>query len=311
MKQTDEQTAEEILRELNEKYNFRPDDEDEIEGLLSDEEFGLRWKNGASDRRVRGAKKPEGSVYPDRTTVSTDEIFEFIERYMLMFDEVSSLMLHNTMIIESVADGELAYFNKTVNEVMDIDCEGITAAEFNFFSFRMRFGFMKHAATILNALATAAEYAKFVEMSEPAIRKQMERGKLEIVTICGVKFIAVPEDRVFEWNKYIMEKHLRKDIDSVDADNRSRISKMYEKLYGETVDAEDSVLRWVLSEEIYASFLVGAYKSRYAMSEAYQEYSRGNDDAVPLRVFASRIYEMGFKRYNTGKRGFYCWRKEK
>ena len=29
MKQNDEQTAEEILRELNDKYNFRPDDEEE------------------------------------------------------------------------------------------------------------------------------------------------------------------------------------------------------------------------------------------------------------------------------------------
>lgn len=312
MKQTDEQTAEEILRELNEKYNFRPDDEEEeIEDLVPDEEFGLRWKNGASDRRVRGDGIRESEAFPTMKEASSDEISEFLEKYMLCFENICDLTIQNTMIFDGINGGELMFYNTLMRSVVDVDCGYMSEREFQIFIYRMRFGMLKHAATIFNSLATASEYAKFTGISEPTVREQMKRGKLDVLPVSGVKFILVGVEELYAWNRHLMEKYMRKDENVVSMELRKKMADIYGRAYGGTVNAEDSVLRWVLSEEIYASFLVGAYKSRYAMTDAYQEYSRGIDDAVPLRVFASRIYEMGFKRYNTGKRGFYCWRKEK
>jgi len=285
---------------------------EEISGLIFDAEFGIRWKNGAFDRKMKGDKKAEKEpryVYTP-TSVSSKELDQFISRYMTVYDDVQELMVDNSVVVMGIYGDEISYYDKALMQVVDINCSGVTKAQFSFFMYRMKLGFMKHCSTMLNTLATAAMYAKFTGVKEGTIRKWMDRGKLELVAISGVKFIFISEDELILWNAFLMEEAAR----SENCGNRKQLQGYYKKLYGQELPVPpDSIKDFFASRCMYPTNVDGeCWKDKYFTAGAYILYDGYCDEVgiepVPIRTFALRITEMGFKRFNGRKRGFYYWK---
>lgn len=288
---------------------------EEILGLIPDSEFGVRWKNGSIDRRIRGdmAAKPEDYKYQP-TYVDDARLFEHISTYLTTHIAVSDLLIEDTMLMDSIRDGDIAYYNRAVKSAMDIDCRDITKDEFNYFAMRIKLNFVRHGKTFLNGLTTADGYSKFTGMNKNTVYKQIERGILETFQIYDVKFIVIQEDQMMDWNRFLMQEVLRRET----CTNRAKIAELYEKMYGDIdVSPIDSISEWTA----YCMFVPEqgentTYYARLTTSEAYKSYcdycASQKIDSLPARTFSLKMTAMGFKRFNGRKRGFIYWKgKEK
>lgn len=280
--------------------------------LISDPNFGIRWKNGAADRRMKGDGLLEEDLpVPVRKYVPANEMFVFINQYLMKMDSLYDLMVKNTMIIESINDGDMVYYNRMLSEVMDVDCSDVKESEFAYFVYKMKSGLLRNAATVFNSMATAGLYAKFTGEKEGTIRKWMERGKLDIFPIAGVRFIMITEAEMVAWNQFLMEECMRKDISLVDAGDRKKVVELYRKIYGkQEIEPADLVAEWIKTEQIYPEREGVSIKYKYQTSHAYARFcSFTGCEEIPLRVFSARVAAMGFARFNSRTRGFYYWRK--
>lgn len=293
----------------------------ELSGLVLDDEFGVRWKNGSYDRRIRGDGKIKKESEPvgkydilssTRTFVTKKRMVEFVSKYMMMYESIADLQIKNSILIDSISDGDLTFCDTAIREAMDIDCYDVKKEAYEFFIRRLRENFIKHNQTMLNSLASAQAYAKFTGEKENTIRKWMERGKLELITISGVRFIFIKAEELMLWNAFLMEEAMAKEV----CENRDQLIRLYKKLYGRKIpEPMDSVLKWSLYWGIYpesnesTSYYGKMYTGKaYA---AYCAYCKDNKiDAIPLRLFSFRITYMGFKRFNGKNRGFLYWKGE-
>lgn len=302
-------------------YGFRVESDeirvnDELSGLVFDENLGVRWKRGAFDRRVRGdgsskRTRVSASDIADIISIPQNEILTFLSKSMKVFDEVCEMNIANSLIVRGFDGGELSGFDNYTKTVLDTECCDAKKAHLEFLVFRLRMNFMQYHAIMLNCLSTAAMYSEFTGIKEGTVRANMDRGRYDIVHVCGVKFILVSEDEMMLWNAFLMEKLLKKDIDTVDKANRKEIEGYYRKMYGrDAPSASDSVLDWLLSEGFYPEYNedVAPHRSRRFTDDAYATYRKWmKDEPVTLRVFALRISEMGFAKFNVKKRGFWVW----
>lgn len=280
--------------------------------LYFDHETGKLIDNRprGKDLHVKKTKVSEMDL-AEMITVPQREIDRFLMLAMNSLDEFCDMNIANTCIVRGFDGGELAGFDNYMRTVLEVNCEDSQAHSVWYLNYRLRLNFMKHHALMMNTLATAAMYAEFKGMKEGTVRVQIERGKYDLVYICGVRFILVSEEDMWAWNEFLMRRMLQKDIDTVDQANRKEIAEYYRKMYGrDAPSASDSVLEWLLAEGFYPEYNedVAPHRSRKFTDDAYLAYRKWmKDEPVSLRVFALRIVEMGFKKFNVKKRGFWVW----
>jgi len=308
------------LTKSEEFWDIEPDEEtvtatSEIEddGLIFNEEFGIRWKNGSYDRRVRGDRKKEVKLkyYGNpRTFVTAAKTREFIDRYVLMYESVQELLVKNSLIVESIKKGDVMFYSTVMGETMEAEFADVTNEDFRYFMRRVNLGMMHQFIPTFNLLATAVMYAKFKGMKEMTVRQHIARGKFELFTIAGTRFIVVQEEDMLLWNAFLMEEAGRNE----NCENRPKLAETYGNLYGDELPTPpDSVKDFFASRCMYPTNVDGeCWKEKKHTAGAYILYEVYCDEVgiepVPIRTFALRITEMGFKRFNGRKRGFYYWK---
>lgn len=283
----------------------------EIKDLIPDSQFGIRWKNGAFDRRMRGdvLLRNEKVVITPR---SVSELNTFIVDFLSKYESVCDLAIENSMLFEGINDPDtlLCTREKVFSTIFDMDIEDVDEENLNFTIRRLRMAFIKYNSVMLNCLSSAAVYAEFSGMKESTVRSHIERGKFDIVSICGTRFILIPEEKIIEYNEFIMRRWLNvAKYDPLQAEKDSKMIMVYSALYDRTISQVRTIESWVESEGMLLS---GDTKVKTYTENAWKLYcfwcKNEGYAPEPLKTFAMQIYSMGFVKFNRNKRGFYYWR---
>lgn len=282
--------------------------------LIPDPILGIRWKNGAFDRKMRG----DGNKKRDKVKLlKTSGLNTFLVDFFGKFDSVAELAIGNSLLFEGMDDPDqlLTTRNRTFSQIFDVDASEVDEVNFNFMTYRLRLSFLRYYSVLLNGLSSAVMYAEFSGMKETTVRSQMERGKFDIVSICGTRFILVPEEQMMWYNEFLMRRWLSvAKYDPKQAAKDNRMLAIYEKLYpGRKIEVIDTIEKWIESEGMVISQEDGATHGKMYAEGAWQMYCFWcKEEGLPaesLKTFSMKIYEMGFRRFNSKKRGFYFWRK--
>jgi len=284
------------------------EEQNDLHGLISDPNLGIRWKNGAFDRRVRGEKRKteRDPMYFPRTYVSTDDVREFIVRHMMSVEYVADIAIKRSVMIQSLVNGDIAYYTKAAGEIMDVEFESVSKEDFEYFSFRLKLAFLKYGSIFHNCLTTAKIYSKFTGVEENTVRQWMRRGKLDTYDISGVKFIVIAEDEMALWNAFLLEEAMADD----NLSGRVQVEDAYKRMYGGSpIAPADSVTAFARYWDMNTTG--EGERRRIHTKDAHMLYLEFCKDTgfapVPLLKFAYRIGEFGFTRYGGRKRGFVYW----
>lgn len=252
---------------------------------------------------------------------NTRDLGDFINHFTGRIEEFSSLAIKNSLLFSSF-DGknELMYYDAVFKRVFGADhIDGLTERDFAFLMYRMRLSFLDFYSVFLNFIVTPKKYAKFADKPEITIRKWMDSGRLNTISISGKLFIVIQEAEIMEFNKFLMKEKLEELPETANGNpEREKMQDLYRKIYGEHVPSKNSVMvffremRWIPDPDmIRMPERKTVVREKRFIKETYYDYChwclKSRVEKVTIREFSKLIVQLGFKRFNTTKRGFYIY----
>lgn len=246
--------------------------------------------------------------------ISGAEFYEFIAGFIKKMDKIGDLAVKNSVIFSSFdKENQFMYYDSVLKEMLDVKViDGVKKSHFDFFVYRMRLAFLRNYAIFMNFIVTPGRYAKFCGKPEITIRSWMEAGKFEVIFISGKKFILIPENEMMDYNAFLMEEYLKGEAESKKEEKEKiSIGNIYRQLYGDDIETENTVALFFRDMGYFRESYNRGWKEKRYVQKSYIEYSKWclkfGKKRVTDRAFSAMITKMGFKRFNTRKRGFYVW----
>ena len=253
----------------------------------------------------------------EKTAISSSELFDFAKKFADQVESLAELGSENRMLMAGINKEEAyLFYDKVTRQIFDVDIDEVpNMAAFNYILYRMRLSFMRTYAVFLNCVLTPARYADFKGKPEITIRSWMNAGKVDVVTICGKRFVMVPESEMMDYNFFMMDRYLQKEPKNI-TEQKQRAKELYHyrRVYKDISRdrAVDSVKGFMDDCKYFADDEdMERYRVKRYTNSAYDEYRRWcigmKLTPVTDRMFSGSISRLGYRRFNTRKRGFYVW----
>lgn len=252
-----------------------------------------------------------------------------IERLVQMGDpkthELDALLRHEILSFAEL-DSPNALFKEFGFTDMEVEHLGQTTLELMILN--MRIEFLKRYKLFLNILVSTHRYAEFKDVNYLTVIKWINKQKLDVIQICGYKFIVIPVEEILAYDKWMLRKALDADPETLQEQaNRLELVRIYNRKYATEEEKQvistqpNHVREWIEFKNIVPlgfgatgdrpSRKDGGARFKFNTVDAYKEYcewAKKNDKTILSMIcFSKRITELGFFKFTSGKRGFFYY----